>query len=130
MKRVTGLGGVFFKSTNPEKLKEWYIKHLGVPLVQEETGSYVIFDWQKQVKLEKNGYTLWGPFKEETKYFEPSNKSFMFNFTVDNLEELLKILQKEGIQLIDKIEENEQGKFGWILDPEGNKIELWEPAKK
>lgn len=130
MKRVTGLGGVFFKSKNPEKLKEWYIEHLGVPIVQEETGSYVIFDWQEQAKLEKNGYTLWGPFKDETNYFEPSNKPYMFNFTVDNLEELLKVLKEEGVYVIDRIEEHEQGKFGWILDPEGNKIELWEPTKK
>ena len=131
LKRVTGIGGVFFKSENPEKLKEWYAKHLGVPIVEEGPDeSYVIFDWQKQADEERKGYTLWGPFKEDTEYMRPSKKEFMFNFTVENLAEILAILRDEGVNVFDEIEDNREGKFGWIMDPEGNKIELWEPKKK
>ncbi|NPD89990.1 MAG: VOC family protein [Asgard group archaeon] len=131
MKRVTGIGGIFFKSEDPEKLKEWYAKHLGVPIVEEEPDeSYVIFDWQKQADEERKGYTLWGPFKEDTEYMRPSKKEFMFNFTVENLAEILAILRDEGVNVFDEIEDNREGKFGWIMDPEGNKIELWEPKKK
>jgi len=130
MKRVTGIGGVFFKSKDPEKLKEWYVKHLDLPFVFEgEDESYIIFDWKKQANNKKKGYTLWGPFKETTSYFDPSGKDSMVNFTVDNLEELLKILKEEGVHVFDEIEKNREGKFGWILDPEGNKVELWEPIE-
>ncbi len=131
IKRVSGIGGVFFKSENPEKLKEWYVKHLGLPLVDEgSAGSFVIFNWQKQADEERNGYTLWGPFKEDTEYMKPSKKEFMFNFTVDNLDKILSILKKEGVHVFEEIEEHQEGKFGWIMDPEGNKVELWEPPKK
>jgi predicted enzyme related to lactoylglutathione lyase len=131
MKRVTGIGGFFFKSEDPEKLKKWYIKHLGVSIIDEgPAGSYVIFDWQKQAKEDRKGYTLWGPFKEDTEYMKPSKKEFMFNFTVDNLDEILSILKKEGVHVFEEIEEHQEGKFGWIMDPEGNKVELWEPPKK
>ena len=131
IKRVTGIGGVFFKSKDPEKLKEWYVKHLGVPLIKEGPNeSYVIFNWQEQANEKRKGYTLWGPFKEDTEYMRPSKKEFMFNFTVDNLKDILEILREEGVQVFNEIEENREGKFGWILDPEGNKIELWEPPNK
>ena len=131
MKRVTGIGGIFFKSEDPKKLKEWYIKHLGVPLVVEGPNeSYVIFNWKEQAKIKKKGYTLWGPFKEGTDYFDPTDKDYMFNFTVDNLEKLLETLRKEGVYVFDEIIEHQEGKFGWILDPEGNKVELWEPVEE
>jgi predicted enzyme related to lactoylglutathione lyase len=122
---------VFFKSEDPTKLKKWYKKHLDVPIVDEGSdGSYVIFNWQNQADEPRKGYTLWGPFKWDTKYMAPSKKEFMFNFTVDNLDEILKVLRKEGVHVFDEIEEHREGKFGWILDPEGNKVELWEPPKK
>ena len=130
MRRVTGIGGIFFKSEDPRKLIEWYKKHLDVPIIKEDSGSYVIFNWQNQANLDKKGYTLWGPFEEDTKYMKPSKKEFMFNFTVDNLDDLLKILREEGVHVFDEIEEHQEGRFGWILDPEGNKVELWEPPKK
>ena len=131
LKRVTGIGGVFFKSKDPEKLKEWYIKHLGVPVVVEgQDESYVVFNWEEQARNKRKGYTLWGPFKEDSKYFQPSEKNYMFNFTVENLEDLLKVLKEEGVHVFDEREDHQEGKFGWIMDPEGNKIELWEPPMK
>lgn len=131
MKRVTGIGGVFFKSKNPKKLKEWYVKHLGVPVVVEGSEeSYIIFNWEEQANSKKKGYTLWGPFKEDSVYFKPSEKSYMFNFTVDNLDEILQTLKEEGVYVFEDREEHQEGKFGWIMDPEGNKIELWEPPER
>ncbi|GAA3594906.1 VOC family protein [Flavivirga amylovorans] len=119
-KRVTGLGGFFFKSKDPDKLKAWYGKHLGIPV-----DSYGwTFKWQDDIE---GGTTQWSPFKEDTSYFEPSEKQFMMNFRVENLLELLKILKEEGVTIVGKVETYEYGKFGWIVDPEGNKIELWEP---
>ena len=115
--RVTGLGGVFFKT-----IKEWYGKHLGLPV-----DDYGCTFWWKDEEGKKCS-TQWSPFKEDTDYFNPSEKEFMVNFRVENLVELLKILKEEGITVVGEIEEYEYGKFGWILDPEGNKIELWEPV--
>ncbi|WP_121665931.1 VOC family protein [Mesonia aquimarina] len=120
-KRVTGLGGFFFKSKNPKAAKEWYDKHLGLG-----TDEYGKTFWWK----DENGNdcsTQWSPFSEDTEYFKPSGKQYMMNFRVENLEELLKILKEEGVEIVDEMQEFEYGKFGWILDPEGNKIELWEP---
>jgi predicted enzyme related to lactoylglutathione lyase len=120
-KRVTGIGGVFFKTKNPSEIKEWYCKHLGLP-----TDDYGASFWWKD-KEGNDAMTQWSPFKDDTKYFEPSDKPFMFNYRVENLEELLKILAEEGVTIVGEIETYDYGKFGWILDPEGNKIELWEP---
>ena len=121
-KRVTGLGGFFFKTKDPDHIKEWYKKHLGIP-----TDNYGWTFWWK----DENGRdcsTQWSPFKMDTKYFEPSEKPFMMNFRVENLRELLAALREEGVQVVGEIEEYDYGKFGWILDLEGNKIELWEPV--
>lgn len=123
MKRVTGLGGVFFKSKDPKKMQEWYDKHLGIP-----SGKYgSMFQWREHDKPDKVAYTAWGPFKNDTTYFNPSQKDFMFNYRVENLEELLKVLKEEGVEIVGEMETHDYGKFGWIMDPEGNKIELWEP---
>lgn len=121
MKRVTGLGGVFFKSEDPKKLTAWYSKHLGV--------GDSTFKWIDPAKPDEKEYaqTVWAPFKESTTYFAPSEKQFMLNYRVDNLVELLSTLKEEGVQVLGEIQEFPYGKFGWILDPEGNKIELWEP---
>ena len=121
-KRVTGLGGFFFKTKNPDKVKEWYGKHLGLPV-----DDYGCTFWWKD-KEGKDCSTQWSPFKEDKNYFEPSKKPFMMNFRVENLKELLVTLKKEGVTIVGEIEEYDYGKFGWILDPEGNKIELWEPV--
>ncbi len=131
MTRVTGIGGVFFKSKNPEKLKEWYVKHLGVPVIEEGSEeSYIIFNWETQANCRKKGYTLWGPFKEDSDYFKPSKKNYMLNFTVDNLDKILQTLKEDGVYVFEEREEHQEGKFGWIMDPEGNKIELWEPPER
>jgi len=122
MKRVTSLGGVFFKCKDPEKMKEWYSKHLGL-----KTDVYgTSFEWRQADESTKKGFTVWSPFKEDTKYMEPSKKDFMINYRVENLEWLIDELKKEGITVVDEIESFEYGKFVHILDPENNKIELWE----
>lgn len=123
-KRVTGIGGIFFKSNDPDATKSWYKEHLGL-----DTDQYGWSFWWKD-KEGKDCLTQWSPMKEDTEYFEPSKKQFMMNFRVDDLEGLLKTLKEEGVEVIDKIESYEYGKFGWIMDPEGNKIELWEPVDK
>ena len=123
MKRVTGIGGIFFKSKDPKAIKEWYAKHLGFIIADD--GS-TLFE-SKQPGTNKTCYTVWSPFKETTDYFKPSEKQFMFNYRVENLEALLAELKKEGVEVIGEIQEFSFGKFGYILDPEGNKIELWEP---
>jgi predicted enzyme related to lactoylglutathione lyase len=127
MKRVTGLGGVFFKTTDPKKTKEWYGKHLGLPI--DEYG--VSFKWLEvdNKDAKEPAVTAWSPFAADTKYFQPSEKPFMFNYRVENLVELLKMLKEEGVQIVGEIEEYPYGKFGWIMDPDGNKIELWEPKE-
>jgi predicted enzyme related to lactoylglutathione lyase len=125
MKRVTGLGGVFFKTSNPKKTKEWYGKHLGLPV--DEYGAS--FKWIEIDKPDANepALTAWSPFAADTKYFAPSEKPFMFNYRVENLVELLKVLKEEGVTIVGEMQEYSYGKFGWIMDPDGNKIELWEP---
>ncbi|HQV05158.1 MAG: VOC family protein [Chitinophagaceae bacterium] len=123
-KRVTAIGGIFFKSKEPKKIYDWYAKHLGI--TSNEYGS--VFKWRHIDDQEKTGYTVWSAFKEDTKYFDPGKKEFMINYHVENLEELLKTLEKEGVTIVGKMEEYSYGKFGWILDPEGNKIELFEPT--
>ena len=123
-KRVTGIGGVFFKTKDPKAVKDWYRDHLG--LNTDQWGS--TFWWKN--KEGDDCSTQWSPFKEDTDYFEPSKKEFMMNFRVENLDELLETLKAEGVQVIGDIQSVEEGKFGWIMDLEGNKIELWEPNDK
>lgn len=123
-KKVTGIGGIFFKSKEPKKLKEWYNKNLG--LVTNEYGS--MFEFRLADEPEKKGYLQWSPFDEDTKYFQPAQKEFMINYRVENMEELVEELKTNGVEVVDKIEEFDYGKFVHIMDPEGNKIELWEPV--
>ena len=122
--RVTGIGGVFFKSENPDVLKDWYNKHLGL-----NTDNYGCTFWWKD-KDGNDATTQWSPFKTDTTYFEPSQKQFMQNFRVYDLDGLLVKLKQEGITLVGEPEKHDYGKFAWIIDPEGNKIELWEPNDK
>ena len=122
-KRVTGIGGIFFKCDNREAMRTWYDKHLGIPT--ESWGGQ--FEWRDKDEPEKRCVTAWSPFDKKSDYFGPSNKEYMFNYRVENLIELIETLRKEGVQIVGEIEEFEYGKFGWIMDPEGRKIELWEP---
>lgn len=125
MKRVTGIGGIFFKCEDVKAQKEWYQQHLGIPPVSDEGGG--MFVWREKDAPEQIGITAWSPFKKDSNYFAPSEKPFMFNYRVENLAALLEELKKEGVQIVGAMEEYSYGKFGWIMDPEGNKIELWEP---
>jgi predicted enzyme related to lactoylglutathione lyase len=123
MKKVTGIGGVFFKCKDPKAVNEWYKTHLGF-----ETSAYgTSFEWREIDDSTKKGVTQWNPFAETTKYFEPSTKEFMINYRVENLEALVEELKKENVTIVDQIQSFDYGKFVHILDLEGNKIELWEP---
>ena len=123
MKRVTGIGGIFFKCKEPKKLREWYQTHLGL-----NTNQYgAVFEWYQGADSTKKGFSQWSPFKETTKYFEPSTKEFMINYRVENLAALIEKLKKEGVTITDTLQTVDYGKFVHIMDMEGNKIELWEP---
>jgi predicted enzyme related to lactoylglutathione lyase len=125
MKKVTGIGGIFFKCKDPNKMKDWYKAHLGL-----NTNEYgATFEWREESDSTKKGATQWSPFAETTKYFEPSTKDFMINYRVADLEALVEQLIKEGVTIVDKIESYDYGKFVHIMDIEGNKIELWEPTE-
>ncbi|MGZ3839645.1 MAG: VOC family protein [Flavisolibacter sp.] len=123
MKKVTGIGGIFFKCKDPNKINEWYKKHLGFDTTQYGTS----FEWRQDGDTSKKGSTQWSPFAETTKYFEPSTKDFMINYRVENLEALVAQLKNDGVTILDNIEDSEYGKFVHIIDLEGNKVELWEP---
>lgn len=123
IKKVTGIGGIFFKCKDPGKMREWYKTHLGL-----NTNEYgAVFEWFQGADSTKKGFTQWSTFNEKTRYFEPSSKDYMINYRVENLEALVAELKKNGVTLTDTIETYEYGKFVHILDVEGNKLELWEP---
>ncbi|MEO6315172.1 MAG: VOC family protein [Chitinophagaceae bacterium] len=123
MKKVTGIGGIFFKCKDPKAVTAWYQKHLGL-----NTNPYgATFEWFEGADSTKKGQTQWTPFAETTKYFEPSAKDFMINYRVENLEALVAELKKDGVTIVDSIETYDYGKFVHILDAEGNKVQLWEP---
>ncbi len=124
MQRVTGIGGVFFKARDPEALAEWYRQHLGLEV--EEWGG-VAFRWVTPDNPSGTGTTVWSPFAADTDYFAPSAASFMVNYRVADLHALLAQLRTEGCTVDDKVEESELGSFGWVMDPEGNRLELWQP---
>lgn len=123
MKRVTGIGGIFFKCKDPKAQKDWYRKHLGIK--SDQHGG--TFRWRKYDDPEHTASTAWSPFPENTEYFAPSKKEFMINYRVDNLKELLTVLKEEGVEIVGEIQSFDYGHFAHILDGEGNKIELWEP---
>jgi predicted enzyme related to lactoylglutathione lyase len=123
-KKVTGIGGIFFKTKDPEQMREWYDKNLG--LVTNEYGS--LFEFRMSDTPDQKGYLQWSPFADNTEYFKPSEKEFMINYRVENIEELVEELKASGVTILDEIESYEYGKFVHILDPEKNKIELWEPV--
>lgn len=125
-KKVTGIGGIFFKCKDPKKMREWYKTHLGL-----QTNAYgAVFEWRQGADTTQKGFTQWSPFAETTKYFAPSTKDFMINYRVENIAALVADLKLQGVTVTDSIETYDYGKFVHILDMEGNKIELWEPNDK
>ena len=126
MAKVLGIGGIFFKSPDPEKLCQWYSQWLGLPIETESGMSFVPFHPNS---MPSKGYTVWSAFSSTTCYFAPSDKEFMFNLVVDNLDEALKQVTAGGAQAVGDIEKSEYGRFGWFMDPDGNKVELWQPPE-
>lgn len=124
--KVTGIGGIFFRSKNPDRTHEWYKKNLG--LATNEYGSS--FEFRNAHRPTEINYLQWSPFDENFDYFEPSKKGFIINYRVQNIEDLVENLKKNGVVVIDEIETFDYGKFVHILDDDGNKIELWEPVDK
>ena len=125
-KKVTGIGGVFFKCKDPNLMKAWYNKQLG--LKTDDYGAPFVF--RNYDKSDEVNFLQWSPMKDDTEYFKPSEKQFMINYRVENIEKLVEALKSDGVNVVDKIESFEYGKFVHIMDPEGNKIELWEPVDK
>ena len=123
MKRVTGIGGIFFKAKDPAALRTWYKKHLGID-VQEWGGA--AFRWSDSDGNPATGTTIWNVADASSNSFAPSTSSFMINYRVADVHALLQALRTEGCNVLEKTEESEYGKFGWVIDPEGNKVELWE----
>ena len=122
-KKVTGIGGIFFKCKDPKKMREWYKTHLGL-----NTNQYgAVFEWRQGADSTKKGFTQWSAFGEATKYFAPSTNNFMINYRVENITSLIEELKKAGVIVTDTIASYDYGKFAHIMDMEGNKIELWEP---
>ena len=124
MKRVTGIGGVFFKAKDPQALREWYRKHLGID-VQDWGGA--AFSWTDDAGKPAGGTTAWSVGSGHN--FAPSQAPFMINYRVADLDALLAALRSEGCKVLDKMDDSEFGKFGWVIDPEGNKVELWQPPE-
>jgi len=121
--RITGIGGVFFKTADPAAMRKWYADHFN--LQSDQYGH--AFTWKKPENPEKNGYTAWNPFDAKSDYFKPSDQKYMINYRVENLEALIEDLRAKSVTIVGEIETFDYGKFGWVLDPDGNKIELWEP---
>jgi predicted enzyme related to lactoylglutathione lyase len=121
MAKALGVGGVFFKAKDPAGLSEWYVKWLGFVPDYNHSVSF------RPASMPPGGCTVWGPFKHDTDYFEPSEKSYMFNIIVDDLEGALAQVKEGGARIVGEIEKYDYGNFGWFLDPEGNKVELWVP---
>jgi predicted enzyme related to lactoylglutathione lyase len=122
--RVTGLGGVFFKTKDPKATMAWYHTHLGI---DGERGGFA-FQWREKAKPDDVGYTIWSAFPETTKYFGPGDQSCMLNFRVADLTSLLATLKKEGVEIAGEMQEAPNGKFAWVLDGDGRRVELWEPV--
>jgi predicted enzyme related to lactoylglutathione lyase len=126
MKRVTGIGGIFFKATDPAALGAWYKTHLGID-VQEWGGA--AFRWTDEAGNPTAGTTIWSVGSAGADPFAPSQSPFMVNYRVADLSALLEALRREGCNVLEKTDDSEYGKFGWVIDPEGNKVELWQPPE-
>jgi predicted enzyme related to lactoylglutathione lyase len=124
MKRVTGIGGIFFNAKDPVTLRAWYKQHLGID-VQSWGGA--AFSWSDESGNPTNGTTAWSVGAADSTHFAPSTSTFMVNYRVDDLAALLQALRDEGCHVLEETSDSEYGKFGWVMDPEGNKVELWQP---
>jgi len=124
MNRVTGIGGIFIKAKDADALRAWYRRHLGID-VQDWGGT--TFQWHTPERPSPDGATVWSVFPASSKYFDPSTAPFMVNYRVEDLHALIAVLRSEGCNVDPKTDDSEYGKFGWVMDPEGNRIELWEP---
>ena len=123
--KVTGIGGIFFRVQDPERMAAWYRDHLGI---SSENG-YAVFDWRENEKPDAPGSTVWSVFPADTDYFGPARPAFMINYRVANLEKMLDQLRQGGVT-VEKVEDSDYGTFAWITDPEGNRVELYEPKGK
>ena len=123
MERVTGIGGVFFKARDPAALAAWYRQHLGL----ESKDAIAEFEWREKEEPDRIGHTVWAAFPADTRYFGTGGAPFMINYRVRSLDRMVEQLHRAGAQVDDRIEESDYGRFAWITDPEGNRIELWEP---
>lgn len=124
--RILGIGGIFFKTADQAKTREWYARHLGLA----DKGHGVMLPWREHDDPQKEHVTVWSAFPANTEYFGPGKAEFMVNYIVDGLDALLERLQKEGVKIDPKRMNESYGKFAWIYDGDGNKIELWEPARR
>lgn len=122
--RVTGLGGVFFKARDQKVLGDWYRRHLGIDV---QDGGWAVFRWRDHEDASRPGSTVWSVFPEDTAYFGAGSQRAMLNYRVEDLDAVLAALRSEGVSVDDRVEESPEGRFGWITDPEGNRIELWQP---
>ena len=125
MKRVTGLGGVFFKAKDPQTLGAWYKEHLGLEVDPAWNGC--AFPWRYAEDPTRNGQTVWSAFKDSPEFLGPAENRWMINYRVENLDEVLAALRAEGVWVDENVQDSEYGRFGWVRDPEGNRIELWQP---
>ena len=130
MEKVTGIGGVFFKSADPKATTDWYSKHLGVNVlkIEGQADSPVLFQWKELDRPDNVANTVWAPFKQDTTYFEPSPAEFMVNYRVRNLDAMLTQLRSAGVQIVSGPVDEFNGRFAWIIDLDGRKVELWQPA--
>lgn len=127
MKKVTGIGGVFFKCNDVDSTRQWYERHLGIP--SGEYGGH--FEWRDAEHPESGKkYTAWNPFRQDSNYFDPGEQEFMINYRVEDLEKLIGEMTANGVRQIGEIEYYPYGKFAWIIDCDGRKVELWEPVDK
>lgn len=130
MKRATGLGGVFFRAKDPRGTAEWYAKHLGLEVQLVERGAQMsLFTWKELGRGGREAYTVWAAFPSDTPYFGSKRQPLMLNYRVDDLQGLLEELRKEGVRVVKRMQVSPYGKFGWVEDPEGHRVELWEPRK-
>ncbi len=128
MERVTGIGGVFFRAPDPQRTQRWYVEHLGLPNPMDGDPT-VVFTWREREDADRVGSTVWSPFPAETDYFGPRGKSWMLNFRVRDLDAMLAQLRAAGVEVDERIEELPEGRFGWFVDPDGNRVELWQPPE-
>jgi catechol 2,3-dioxygenase-like lactoylglutathione lyase family enzyme len=123
--RILGIGGIFFQSANPQQMRKWYAAHLGLA----DSGHGAMLPWREQDNPDSEQMTVWSIFPEHTKYFEPGKASFMINYIVDDLDALLERMAKSGARIDPKRQDESYGRFAWVYDPDGNKIELWQPIR-